>query len=67
MDLVNETVELLQQENGGAHLAEDGYQAKEGEFAIPYVTGEQREHHRCDRSGQQAGSRCTPERTGRYR
>lgn len=42
MDLVNETVELLQQENGGAHLAEDGYQAKEGEFAIPYVTDEQR-------------------------
>lgn len=42
MDLVNETVELLQQENGGAHLAEDGYQAKEGEFAIPYVTDKQR-------------------------
>ena len=42
MDLVNETVELLQSQNGGAYLAEENYKPAEGEFAIPYVTKEQR-------------------------
>ena len=42
MDLVNETVELLASQNGGAHLAEEGAEAREGCFAIPYLTAEQK-------------------------
>ena len=39
MDLINETVELLKEQNGGAHLAEEGVQAREGCFSIPCMTG----------------------------
>lgn len=42
MDLVNASLSLLESQNGGAHLAEDNYQPAENEFAIPYVTKEQR-------------------------
>lgn len=42
MDLVNETVELLHSQNGDARLEADGYLASDSEFAIPYVTDEQR-------------------------
>ena len=40
MDLVNETLELLKEQNGNAYLAEAGT-VKEGCFSIPYITGEQ--------------------------
>ena len=40
MDLVNETLELLKEQNGNAYLAESGA-VKEGCFSIPYITGEQ--------------------------
>ncbi|MGI6211528.1 MAG: DUF1015 domain-containing protein [Anaerovoracaceae bacterium] len=42
MDLVNETVDLLKQQNGGASLAAEGTPAPEGGFAIPYVTADQK-------------------------
>ena len=42
MDLVNETVELLASQNGGAHLAEESAEAREGCFAIPYLTADQK-------------------------
>ena len=41
MDLVNETLELLKEQNGNAYLAPEGA-VKEGCFSIPYITGEQR-------------------------
>ncbi len=41
MDLVNETVELLKEQNGDAYLAEEGF-TSEGCFSIPYITGEKR-------------------------
>jgi hypothetical protein len=41
MDLVNETVDLLKEQNGNAYLAEEGF-TKEGCFSIPYITGEKR-------------------------
>lgn len=42
MDLVNETVELMNEMNGKACLAEEGAAAPEGGFAIPYLTGEKK-------------------------
>ena len=40
MDIVNETVEVLKEQNGDAYLAGEGAEAPEGGFAIPYVVGE---------------------------
>ena len=42
MDLVNETVELLKEQNGDACLAPEGAAAPEGGFAIPYLTADQK-------------------------
>lgn len=38
-DLIKETVELLAEQNGGAHLAEAGAKAQEGCFAVPCMAG----------------------------
>lgn len=42
MDIVNETVEVLKEQNGDAHLEAAGAKAPEGSFAIPYVVGEEK-------------------------
>ncbi len=41
MDLINETLELLKEQNGNAYLAEEGA-VKEGCFSIPYIAGSKR-------------------------
>lgn len=40
--LIEETLELLNEQNGKAYLAEEGAEAPEGAFSIPCLTGEKR-------------------------
>ena len=39
MDIVNEALELLNEQNGKAYLAEEGAEVPEGAFTIPYMAG----------------------------
>ena len=41
-DIVNETIELLKEQNGNAYMAEEGAAAPEGAFAIPCLCGGKR-------------------------
>ena len=42
MDIVNEALELLNEQNGKAYLAEEGAEVPEGAFTIPYMAGGQK-------------------------
>jgi hypothetical protein len=42
MDIVNRTVELLNESNGKAYLAEEGAAVPAGAFSIPYITADKR-------------------------
>lgn len=39
MDIINETIELLKEQNGDAYILEAGAEVPEGAFQIPYLVG----------------------------